>query len=458
MVNSSDSANTTLSLGETGHPDAVRSVTAIRWLTPALAECQPLVGQQLVIGRGTETELCIESSGVSRRHAELNRQGPLFAIRDLGSTNGTFVNGRRVAQSALSEGDVLRLGDAVGVVVRVLPDHMSTEARQVGDSMLFGPDLSAELNELRRVAPSDLPVVIIGETGVGKECIARALHIESGRTGPFHAVNCAALPAALAEGELFGYRKGAFTGAEQGALGHVRAAQGGTLLLDELADLALPTQAKLLRVLQEKEVTPLGETRATPTDARIVAACQTPLEELVESKRLRQDLAARLSGSTLLIRPLRTRRSDIGFLFGYFLRRFSGGRPPRVDSKLLERLLLHSWPNNVRELELLTRRLLVIHGHETQLKQNMLPEALGRSEASDNEPRTPSSPPNEDRNGHDLRALVAELRKNDCNVARAATAIGISRQRAYRLMAGRSASELLSEAVDAGEAPSATRG
>ncbi len=156
----------------------------------------------------------------------------------------------------------------------------------------------------------------------------------------------------MAEAELFGYRKGAFSGAENSSVGHLRTAQGGTLLLDELAELPLGVQAKLLRVLQEKVVTPLGETRPLPLDVRIVSACQQRLERLVESKRLRQDLAARLSGATLELPPLRERRSDTGCLFAYFLGKLSGGRPPRVDAKLLERLLLYHWPNNIRELAL----------------------------------------------------------------------------------------------------------
>jgi transcriptional regulator with PAS, ATPase and Fis domain len=175
-------------------------------------------------------------------------------------------------------------------------------------------------------------------------------------------------------------------------------------------------------------------------DVRIVGACQQHLEALVLGKRLRQDLAARLAGLTLELPPLRARRSDAGYLFGYFLRNFSGGRPPRVDAKLLERLLLYSWPNNIRELSLLTQRLLVLHGHEPLLKQGMLPEALGRSEGSEPEARA-SAPALEDRNQHDLRALQVALLENDGNLSRAATKIGISRQRAYRLMAIRSDTE-----------------
>jgi transcriptional regulator with PAS, ATPase and Fis domain len=380
----------------------------------------------------------------------------VFSIRDLQSRNGTFVNGRRVQHAALSEGDVVRLGDAVGVVARVDPTRASEPPFELGGA-LFGPDQADQLAQIRLLAPSELPVVVVGETGVGKESAARALHALSGRTGPFHAVNCAALPTALAEAELFGYRKGAFSGADVASVGHLRAAHGGTLLLDELAELALPVQAKLLRALQEKTVTPLGETRPLPLDARIVGACQQHLEALVAGKRLRQDLAARLAGATLELLPLRARRSDTGYLFGYFLRQFSGGRPPRVDAKLLERLLLYGWPNNVRELSQLTQRLLVLHGEEPLLKQSMLPEALGRSEPSKQDAPLTESMPAADRNEHDLRLLRRALAECDGNMSRAASRIGISRQRAYRLMAGKSPAEPESDAEDDADGAPGTR-
>jgi DNA-binding NtrC family response regulator len=461
-VTANGEESTTLSLVDTENPSQVRSCLAIRWLTAQNHECSLLSGSPLKLGRGADAELRIESGGVSRHHAELVRQGPVFSLRDLGSRNGTFVNGRRVRHAALSEGDVLRLGDAVGVVSRVDPARSKEPPLELAGA-LFGPDVADLLAQLRLLAPSDLPVAVVGETGVGKESVARALHLLSGREGPFHAVNCAALPTALAEAELFGHRKGAFSGAETAGLGHLRAAQGGTLLLDELADLALPVQAKLLRVLQEKQVIPLGETRPIPLDVRIVGACQQPLDVLVNGKRLRQDLAARLGGATLELAPLRLRRSDTGFFFGYFLRKLSGGRPPRVDPKLLERLLLYAWPNNVRELSLLTQRLLVVHGQEPILKQAMLPQAFGRSEAH------PSTPPGseadggealstpEDRNQHDLRLLREALAACDGNVSRAAVKAGISRQRAYRLMTGPGSSEAEPPLEDGADGAHGTR-
>jgi len=433
-LSSRDEPNTTLSLADGERTNRRSLPLGVRWLTGKPEEVDLLVGTTLVIGRAAEADLRVDSGGVSRRHAELERQGPLFAIRDLDSRNGTFLNGRRIAHAALSESDVLRVGDALGVVERVDPEQ-SNRPTELGGA-LFGPSLWSLLEQLKRAARSDLPIVVLGETGVGKECVARAIHLLSERAGAFHAVNCAALPSGLAEAELFGYRKGAFTGADQAALGHLRAAQGGTLLLDELAELPLPVQAKLLRVLQERQVTPLGETTATKLDVRLLSACQTGLEQLVQDKRLRQDLAARLNGMCLTIPPLRERRADVGFLFGYFLRQAAGGRPPAVDVRLLERLLVFGWPDNVRQLELLTRQLAVMHGHEPLLTQYMLPVSFGRSEQ---EPVAAPGPRvvAADRNEHDLRTLEQALSENDGNLSRAAAQAGISRQRAYRLLSSR---------------------
>lgn len=442
--------NTTTKLTFHATADERPRKLALRWLSlGAPSKYQLLEETRVVIGRAPPADLVLEASGVSRQHAELYRQGPIYALRDLGSTNGTFVNGARVAHAGLSEGDVVRFGSMVGLVASVDPTQLEApDITEIGPGALIGPGLANEIEELRRVAPSDLPVLIWGETGAGKECIARALHLLSERPGAFHAVNCAALPPALAEAELFGHRRGAFSGAEQAGLGHLRAADGGTLLLDELGDLPLGVQAKLLRALQEHAVTPLGETRAVPMDLRVVAACQRPPLELVAEKRLRQDLVARLGGLTLEVPPLRERRADIAVLFGYFLNRHSGGRAPAVEPDLLERLLLYSWPSNVRELELLTRRMLVLHSQSPVLRLSHLPRELQQpiGSARQLEVKEPL------RRDHDRRLLAEELRRHNGNITRASAAAGISRRRAYRLLGEQSVEDFLS--TDTADTPS----
>jgi transcriptional regulator of acetoin/glycerol metabolism len=435
--------HTTTRFGDRADEQQRLGPLAIHWLSGnATPPVSILDRAEFSLGRATEADFRLDASGVSRMHARLHRQGPIYAVHDLGSTNGSFVNGTRVEHQGLSENDVLRFGAAVGLVMRLAPGATTVaEAREIAPGILFGPGLARELEQLERIAKSDLPVVVWGETGVGKERLAQAVHALSGLHGAFHGLNCAALPESLAEAELFGHRRGAFTGADQPGLGHVRAAHGGTLLLDELADLPLPIQAKLLRVLQEKSVLPLGETRPVPVEVRVVSACQAPLAELVAEKRLRPDLAARLNGLSIEVPPLRRRRVDISLLLGYFLSKYSGGRPPALEAEALEALLLYAWPGNVRELELVSRQLLVLHSHEPVLRLSHLPSELA-PKARTSQSKAPAAP---DRREHDERAFARELRQNGGKIAPAAAAANISRQRAYRLLGKRSVAEFLSE-------------
>jgi hypothetical protein len=449
----STSDTTTLRLSDTVSQDRTSSLWLV-WSGLGAAPPLRLEGESVVLGRGADGRGRLDFPGVSRRHAELFRQGPLCGVRDLGSTNGTFLNGARIESSALSEGDVLRLGDAVGVTVR-LSDELGPPATiEPVAGVLFGPGLADVILRLRRVAKDELPVVIEGATGVGKEGIARTLHELSGRKGPLHAVNCGALPPSLAEAELFGHRKGAFTGAEQPGLGHVRAAHGGTLFLDELFDLAPAVQTKLLRVLQEKVVVPLGETRPVPVDVRIVAASLVPLADLVTARRLREDLAARLAGVSLVVPKLAARRVDLPSLLAHFLTKHSGGRPPSVDGRLLEHLLLQPWPTNVRGLEFAARRLLALHGHEPVLRRSMADDAPGSAPPA-SAPALASRRRGPDEAEPDMQRLREHLARHG-NLSRAAREAGISRQRAYRLLDGRSPQELLDDAPDGESGPGVT--
>jgi hypothetical protein len=447
-VGSSDT--TTIRLNDTAEAARQTSLWLV-WSGLGAAPPLRLDRDPVALGRGVAGIGKLDFPGVSRRHAELFRQGPLVGVRDLGSTNGTFLNGQKVTNAALSEGDVLRLGDAVGVTVRLADELGPPRHVEVLEGLVFGPGLAEVLSVLQRVALDSLPVVLDGPTGVGKEGVARVLHALSKRPGALHAVNCGALPPALAEAELFGHKKGAFTGAEQSGLGHIRAADRGTLFLDELYDLAPAVQAKLLRVLQEKQVVPLGETRPVPVDIRVVAATLVPLDELVQTRRVREDLAARLAGVTITVPRLAQRRADIPFLMAHFLRRYSGGRPPAVDGRLLEHLLLQPWPGNVRELELLARRLLALHGHEPVLRKSLLEGERGSEQPAAAAVRRASPA----QAAPDLQRLQEGLARHG-NLSRAAQEAGISRQRAYRLLAGRGPREEVAE-PDAEQAPASSR-
>jgi transcriptional regulator of acetoin/glycerol metabolism len=416
-------------------------VAGIQWLFPGTGKnFTPLEKDRTVLGRDSDSDAELPGAQTSRHHAEIVRDGPIVYIRDLESRNGVFEDGQRTAQAPLVPGSVLRLGDWLGLVVD--DGYSDWQGGTIAPGVYGGPKLRAVLERARLAAAGDLPIVIEGETGTGKEVVARALHAWSGRTGPFLAVNCGALPEALAEAELFGYRRGAFTGAERASLGHLRAAHLGTLLLDEITDLPLSLQPKLLRALEQREVVPLGESQPVKIDVKVLVATQEPLERVVFEKRFRADLCARLEGFTLKLPPLRERIEDVPQLFARLLQESGAAGALAVEARLIERLCLYDWPFNVRELVLLARRLSTLHGKEPCLRAEHLPERIRRSgskartelDAKD-EPRAARRRPRDpDRAERELGELVEALREHRGNVASAAARVGISRQRAYRLM------------------------
>lgn len=420
--------------------DAVTAAQrCIRWLFPDLAGRTSLLTRPVVVfGRADDADTILPGGQVSRHHAEVRWHGTVPVIQDLDSTNGVYLNGRRVSDAALNEGDIVRVGDWLGQVVLQRQTMRLGEYQHFAPNVFGGPRLAEALAPLRKAAASDLPVVLEGETGCGKEVVARAIHGWSERKGPFVAVNCAALPEALAEGELFGYRAGAFTGAQRANPGHFRTADQGTLLLDEATDLAPALQPKLLRALESGEVTPLGTSHPDPVDVRVIVAAQEPLRGAVNQGKFRSDLYARVSGITARIPPLRERIDEIPFLFMSLLKLHSGGHAPAVDVELVERLCLHDWPFNVRELDLAVRRLLVLHGEKRRLECAHLTILDGDDPVEDDVDEQPV-----DRDEHDLSNLLRALRANGGNVARAAAAANISRQRAYRLMGSRGGPDLL---------------
>jgi len=227
------------------------------------------------------------------------------------------------------------------------------------------------LKLVRAAAKADSPVLINGETGTGKELIAKALHSESGRKGPFLAINCSAITSGLLESELFGHVKGAFTGADRDKQGLFAAAHGGTLFLDEIADLPLDLQPKLLRVLQENEIRKVGATRSEPIDTRVIVASGASLYQLVEARKFRQDLFFRLAVIDINLPPLRERPEDIIPLAEYFLQSICTRerRPvPTVPEDSRQNLVGYSWPGNVRELEnYLEKALIFSHGETLTL-------------------------------------------------------------------------------------------
>ncbi|HEY3586603.1 MAG TPA: sigma-54-dependent Fis family transcriptional regulator, partial [Myxococcaceae bacterium] len=291
---------------------------------------------------------------MSALHARLRRVLGRWVIEDAGSKNGLRVRDTPQRRAVLNPGDSIECGQTF-LVFDEYPAEETPPALPPGAAELgcqsFHPDLLAGWSALARVAPTRVPVMLQGETGTGKELAARALHTWSGRGGPFVAVNCGALPEQLAESELFGVRRGAFTGAVEDRPGLVRSSSGGTLLLDEVGELPSLLQVKLLRVLQENEVQPVGAAQPVRVDLRVVTATHRDLAALVEEGGFRRDLFARLTGLEVEIPPLRDRRVDLGLLIPALLRR--AGAPAAVHfSREAGRALFHwSWPHNVRELE-----------------------------------------------------------------------------------------------------------
>jgi two-component system, NtrC family, response regulator AtoC len=325
------------------------------------------------VGRSPRCDLCIDHPSVSREHATFYGSTPV-TIEDRSSTNGTTVAGIRIPKGvrvAIERGQVIAIGAAV-LVIRAAFENEATPgpSARAGAAAGTPPVIVVDegMRELYRVVDlvgkGDLSVILLGETGSGKDVIADALHRRSTRgSAAYVRVNCAALPDALLESELFGYERGAFTGAVQAKPGLLEVADGGTLFLDEIAELPLAMQAKLLRVLESREVTRVGGLKTRAIEVRFVCATNRDLISLVRSGAFRQDLYFRLNGITLVIPPLRQRRSEIGPLAQSFVIQAcrDAGRPQlAVTTGAMRQLESHDWPGNVRELRNVIERAVTL--------------------------------------------------------------------------------------------------
>lgn len=421
----------TFKINVAAHPEIARAGLITLYAPPecALSSAWPLQEGETLIGRETPADLVLPSKSVSRAHAKIHRRGAEWLIEDLGSRNGTHVNGQRVQRATLSDRDQVRLGAVVVAFISAGVERYSrpeppSDARV---SALVGGARMAELRqEVLRVSPSALSVLVLGESGTGKELVARALHAGSGRRGAFAAINCAAVPAGLLEAELFGAKRGAFTGLDRDRLGLVRSAEGGTLFLDEIGDMPTEAQAKLLRMLDTRQVTPLGSHEQVPVDVRIVSATHRPVAELVADGRFRADLYARVAAHTMELAPLRERKEDIAPLVGAFLRAL--GARQTVSAPFMVGLLAYDWPLNVRELQAAIHRAVALAGEAPVLDESHLPpaalqHALATREAPEQASRHTAPPVNE------LRALMQE---HAGNVAAVARAVGKDRAQVHR--------------------------
>jgi DNA-binding NtrC family response regulator len=316
------------------------------------------------VGTDAGCDLRLSDDRVSGRHATVRAVASRFLVRDLGSKNGTWFEGSRVAEVTVPAGSTLLVGKtALRIEPEAQPlDLPPSQARRFGE--LVGESLAMRevFAVLERVAASDATLLVEGETGTGKELVARAIHETSPRRrGPFVAINCGAIPENLLESELFGHVRGAFTGAATARAGMIVRADGGTLFLDELGRVSPTLQARLLRVLEERSVRPLGGDTERAVDVRVIAASRDDLDAEVASGRFRPDLLYRLAVVRVALPPLRSRREDIALVVRELLRRrgFSDDAA-RAEGAGLDRLIAHGWPGNVRELRNVIDRAIAL--------------------------------------------------------------------------------------------------
>jgi DNA-binding NtrC family response regulator len=357
---------------------------------PPRTRLQPL-GESLVIGRRAPDEtrpgahaLVLADGVVSGQHARLQRSAGGYELEDLGSKNGTWLdNARLTERTKLRDGALLFFGNHVGIFrmasaleVEAMKNELVTP---LGPVATVSPALAVACDRLRRLAASEGELLIVGETGVGKEVYARAVHGASGRKGRFMAINCAAIPRELVESELFGYRQGAHSTAHSAKPGLIEEAEGGTLFLDEIGEMTGEAQIKLLRFLQDRELTPLGATRPRRMDVRIIAATNRT-QGLTGAGRgpggLRDDIVARLGAAPIHLPPLRNRVEDLGALVAHFLRATPG---VTFEQPAFRALCLHTWPLNVRELEKIVTTAAVLSAGAKPISLRDLPEPIARA-------------------------------------------------------------------------------
>jgi len=403
-----------------------------------------------LVGTSPACEIRLTDREVSRRHVALERMASGLRITDLGSTNGTWVDRVKVVEADLQGGEMVRIGSTMFRV------DIEDEAERGAETPLstatnFGRVVGAS-REMRRIYPllerlaqTNVPVIIEGETGTGKEALAESLHEMGPRAqAPFVVFDCTAVPPSLVEAELFGHERGAFTGALQTRRGVFEQAQGGTLLIDEVGDLDLALQPKLLRAIERFEIRRIGGDRWLHTDVRVLAATRRDLDKEVQAGRFRDDLFHRLAVARVELPPLRHRHGDITALAMHFWREM-GGDPYAIPRELLQKWEDYAWPGNVREL------------------RNTIARQLALGDLADAQPeRAPSLPPGaspagvvgEDSIDHfvdmnlpfpqardrileefEARFVARVLSRHNGDVARAAAASGIGRRYFQKLKA-----------------------
>lgn len=414
-----------------------------------------------LIGTSPACELRVSDPQVSRRHAALERIGNNLRITDLGSTNGTWVDRVKVVEAELQGGEMVRVGTTMlRVDLEESGDRAATVEPPLPPAINFGRVVGAS-REMRRLYPlcerlsqTNVPVVIEGETGTGKEALAESLHEMGPRAqGPFVVFDCTAVPPSLVEAELFGHERGAFTGALQTRKGVFEQAQGGTLLIDEVGDLDLSLQPKLLRAIERFEIRRIGGDKWIRVDVRVLAATRRDLDKEVQAGRFRDDLFHRLAVARIELPPLRHRLGDITALAMHFWREM-GGDPYAIPRDLLQKWEDYPWPGNIRELRNTIARQLALgdlagpHGVPASVPPPALGTATGHAQAPGLDASGPDAidhfvdmnvpyPQARDRilEEFEARYVATVLARHNGDVARAAAASGIGRRYFQKLKA-----------------------
>jgi two-component system response regulator AtoC len=380
----------------------------------------PASGSDFVVGRGETCAFRIDHKSVSRRHARI-RMGDPVTIEDLGSHNGTRIDGAIVAPGTptpLGTGSTIEVGSVVIVLRAASPAEPDLD---------HGNSVMTRLEQLvDTVARSSLAVVLLGETGVGKTRLAERVHKESRRAeGAFVQINCAALPEGLLESELFGHERGAFTGASAAKRGLLEEAHRGTIFLDEVGEMPLATQSKLLRVIESGEVRRIGATKPSSVDVRYVSATNRALRTAVDAGQFRADLFFRLDGISITVPPLRERKGEIRHLSTQFLEEATRelDRTVSLGPDALEALERHAWPGNVRELRnVIHRSVLLAPGPVLHARNLHFAESFGKGAAV----TPPATVPSE--GGEERQRILEALDACAWNQTRAAKRLGISRR------------------------------
>jgi DNA-binding NtrC family response regulator len=413
---------------------------------------QTLGVRALLVGTSAECDLTAVDPRMSRRHCEIRLTERGVLVRDLGSKNGTFVGDASIVEAYVQPGTPVRLGDST---LTVTPES-GTTVLHLSNNDGFGEATGAStcmralFALLERAAPTDETILLLGESGTGKEVLARAIHDNSRRSkGPFVVVDCAALSPGLVEDELFGHARGAATGLHADRTGLLEEANGGTIFIDELGELPIDLQPKLLRAIENRQVRRLGSNEPVPFDARIIAATHRNLEAKIKDGSFRADLYFRLSVVEVHVPALRDRKEDIPHLVGRFL---AARRPPATPADLPPRALAllqaYEWPGNVRELRNTVSRLLLF---PEKLADFLGDKVAAAAQNSGSPGQGSAAQAEEDRKAalyalplpeaRDLvmeqfeRGYIAErLKQHNENITRAAESMGVSRQLLHRLI------------------------